>query len=148
MPDHFSLFFAGKDLAHIKSGKDLANIKSSMVCLPKKCADVCSLAYEVLGCKIGEIFSGAVILKDLSIMCSYESQVEKLVAARHQESESDFKSCFAKRCMEYKAFSRHKSQLASFCRLLESSELKIQGTILIFGMQGTINSHPPPMYAL
>lgn len=95
--------------------------------LSEKCDFMCTLATSAVKYMLERLFSGMLEVKEFVAVYARRNQVEKLCIAHHQDSLSDVLTVLENRNKEYTAFTHHRSQLDSFCRQMETSELQIEG---------------------
>lgn len=102
------------------SGKDL-------IFLSKKCTDMFALAEKTLDGLYSDISGGLIKLGDIKVVNDNKPQLMKLL--KYKQSMDDFSASFERRWKEYTNFKLCKAQLFTFCHLMDTSELKIEGMI-------------------
>lgn len=92
-----------------------------------ECDIFCSLADSSLMDMIQRISSGSISFQEMETVFQKKTQVEKLCGASSQYNWDDVNSFLYLRNKECTAFRRHKENLGSFCRELETYNLPIEG---------------------
>lgn len=103
-------------------------IESAHSCLPENCQVMCTLADSTLMAMMKTISNGTITLRAMEGIYEKKDQVEKLCGAASKDYKlEDVKSLLKTRNDECTAFKRYKAILASFCREIRTTRLRIQG---------------------